>query len=900
MRQPKNQTTKLPKKLMEELGVIDGQKEKERKTKGIRNPADRKTQRKAERVAKKAERRRPRSVRKELKKRIREAAEVENAPEAAQLKAAKRKTTGSGGAALPGPLKSILKKTQQTTNVVVPGRKKKEASSSSESESERSLSPLATASKSRSAVLTAEDAEIAALERKLGIRNKKKKLNEDGDDAFDSLLGTLDGDVEDERTDKKRKRDEAEEWLNQKRKKAKKIGKDSTRQNGRASDEYDVGSDSDGELSVGTDENIGSEDDTESGLFDSDDAEMASDAEANLSPPRRMRENPYVPPKIAGAEKSSEQYIPPALRKVNSSEKDDLSRLRRQAQGLLNRLTEGNLISIVSDVEKLYRAHPRQHVTSVLTSILVDLIADKSSLQDTFLILHAGFITAVHRIIGTDFGATILDRVVERFDSVRRVYGSGSDSATSGEGGARELVNLVSLLAELYNLQMIGSTLIFDLVRLFLSKLTEAHTELLLKIMRSSGPQLRQDDPSALRDIVLLLRQQISTVGEANMSVRTKFMVETINDLKNNKIRTGHGVSAMRSETLIRMKKILGSLHSRKLQSTEPLRVSLEDLRNKDKRGNWWLPAAASGSNKNSRTDGTVPERAELDDSDDNITEGEGGGGIIHAPNLHQLAKEQNMNTDIRRAIFVSIMSATDHRDAQQRLNKLHLKRAQELEIPRVLIHCAGAEKGYNPYYTLIARKLCGDRRLKMAFQFTLWGVFREMGETGDDDDELDHHEENDDHQGSGDEMNIRKIFNLAKLYGTLVSEGILGLGILKTLNLTYLQHKARTFVELLFITIFLSSQRPSSSGDTRDKKGSDNKRDDQAIKRIFMTIKDDNNTNNTMLARGIQYFLQKVVSQSDVIGEEVDRKTVRWGCRIAGGVLKRIIMAEGETESLG
>nr|GFD56933.1 nucleolar MIF4G domain-containing protein 1 [Tanacetum cinerariifolium] len=72
---------------------------------------------------------------------------------------------------------------------------------------------------------------------------------------------------------------------------------------------------------------------------------------------------------------------------------------------------------------------------------------------------------------------------------------------------------------------------------------------------------------------------------------------------------------------------------------------------------------------------------------------------------LAQLAREQRMNTDVRRAIYVSIMSATDFKDAQIRLNKLNLKKAQEVEIPKVIIHCAGAEKTYNPYYTILARK---------------------------------------------------------------------------------------------------------------------------------------------------------------------------------------------------
>jgi hypothetical protein len=55
----------------------------------------------------------------------------------------------------------------------------------------------------------------------------------------------------------------------------------------------------------------------------------------------------------------------------------------------------------------------------------------------------------------------------------------------------------------------------------------------LLTDIADSGPQLRQDDPSALKDIVLLIQPAVAQVGEASLSVRTKFMIDTITDLKN-------------------------------------------------------------------------------------------------------------------------------------------------------------------------------------------------------------------------------------------------------------------------------------------------------------------------------------------------------------------------------
>lgn len=242
-------------------------------------------------------------------------------------------------------------------------------------------------------------------------------------------------------------------------------------------------------------------------------------------------------------------------------------------------------------------------------------------------------------------------------------------------------------------------------------------------------------------------------------------MIETINNLKNNRMKTGVAASAMVSEHTIRMKKTLGSLNTRDIKASEPLRIGLGDIRDTEKRGKWWLVGASyrdrDASQQNDHTRVHLSSQAVRTHEDVERNE----------PNdLPQLAREHRMNTDIRRSIFITIMSASDYRDAHLKLLKLRLKKAQELEIPKVLLHCAGAENAYNPFYTLIARLLCGDKKLKIAFQFSLWDLFKKMG----DGDDGDGNEEED--EGLG----LRAIVNLAKLFGTLIVEGCLSIGILK------------------------------------------------------------------------------------------------------------------------
>jgi nucleolar MIF4G domain-containing protein 1 len=730
--------------------------------------------------------------------------------------------------------------------------------------------------------LDEEDAKIAFLEKKLGIKSKKGLPKSFQDDGLEELLEGLGEGDDDDVDGAKSAKAEGDKWLEEKRKKARKM-KELEEEDEETDEDEDEDGDEESEnekddeslletMSLDGDEypdndegdtsDLGSEENEEPNFDDEDDFGGFDSEDASPKPEleKKLRENPYIAP-AAASETPSAKYIPPSLRKASSSESESLVRLRRQIQGLVNRLTETNLISILGEIEKLYRDNPRQHVTSTLVDLLLTSVCEPSNLPDTLIILPAGFIAAVYKIIGTDFGAQVIQRIVELFEEhythATRVLENGADAAKQ----TKETSNLITLLSELYNFQVIGSNLIYDYIKLFLSTLSELNTELLLKIIRTSGPQLRQDDPSSLKDIVNMLRPAIEKVGEANMSVRTKFMIETINDLKNNKMKTGAVASAVMSEHTIRMKKTLGTLNSRTLKGSEPLRIGLSDIKDSDKKGKWWLVGASWAGNDSSSKEDKGPKDSKYQVASQEDIEVPDAG----TSDLAQLAREQRMNTDIRRAIFITIMSASDFQDAHMRLMKLKLKKVQELEIPKVLIHCASAEASYNPYYTLIANRLCGDRKLKMAFQFTLWDLFKRMGEVADEDDEPDEDDE--------ESLTMRSIVNLAKMFGTLIAEGGLTVSVLKNLSLAYLQPKTKTFVEVLFITVFLQSQK--------QEKG---KRNETAIVNIFLRVKD-----TPSLITGLQYFVKKVVSKTDIAGGKAEKATVKWACEVARRTLESL-----------
>lgn len=361
-------------------------------------------------------------------------------------------------------------------------------------------------------------------------------------------------------------------------------------------------------------------------------------------------------------------------------------------------------------------------------------------------------------------------------------------------------------------------------------------------------------------------------------------MIDTITDLKNNKLKSAVG-SSITSEHMTKMRKILGSLsNNRVIRASEPISISRDDIHNSAKKGKWWLVGASW------REDPLVSARQELSnlpvDTQNAVTEDDSDG----EPDYVNLAKAHRMNTDVRRSIFVAIMSATDYQDAHVRLLKLRLKRAQEYEIPRVLTHCAMEEEAYNPYYTLISRRLCGElgRRIKMSFMYTLWNIFKRMGETGDMDEEDDTGFDDEDEN----QLPMKAVVNLAKMYASMIADGTLNFGVLKILNFAYLQPKTKTFTEILLITVIqLSQKQKGKKGKNKKPEEEEESRDEKALMEIFMRTQE-----TPQVAKGLIFFLRKVVAKTDVVSSK-ELKLVRWGCRVAVDALKAVAKQGGELD---
>ncbi|CAG9862756.1 unnamed protein product [Phyllotreta striolata] len=459
-------------------------------------------------------------------------------------------------------------------------------------------------------------------------------------------------------------------------------------------------------------------------------------------------------------EQSESKYIPPALRnKIKDNEPEDkirqekLNRLRKQLKGLLNKLAESNMHSIASQIEDLYMNNSRNDMNETLTNLIMESLVSEVIAPERLLIEHVVLLTILHANVGTEVGAHFLQSLVKKLDE----HLTGDCEVED-----KTLDNIVRITAQLYNFKLFDAKLIYEVLRKLADGFKEKDVECILHVLRSVGFGLRKDDPLALKNLIIDLQNRANKASdEEKDNSRVKFMLDILLAIKNNNVTKIPNYDVSYSE---HMKKIMKGF-IRKGNYVTMLNISLEDLLKADERGKWWVVGSAwSGKSAESAKSEKVSK-----------TEG-------FSAKLLELARQQRMNTDIRRNIFCIIMSAEDYLDAFEKLLKLGLKNTQEREIINILLHCCLQEKNYNPYYGYVAQKFCDfDRKYQLTIKYSIWDKLKVIG----------------DHSGS-------QLSNLAKLLIHLFIEKGLPISILKIVQFSELDKTTLRFMRQILLGILL------------------------------------------------------------------------------------------------
>lgn len=253
-------------------------------------------------------------------------------------------------------------------------------------------------------------------------------------------------------------------------------------------------------------------------------------------------------------------------------------------------------------------------------------------------------------------------------------------------------------------------------------------------ILRAVGFKLRRDSPIELKECIVNLQsrtnkikqqqqqqQSSSSDNETTTNERLRFMIESINAIKNNDVRRLS--DAFDQDAVEHVRKHVRTMVKDADQTL--LNITYNDLINSDELGRWWIVGSAWNlkETNSGKTNAEVGDNQGGNQSIENKRKENSSrtgtvlGGEQFSEKILKLARQQHMNTDVRRAIFCILVSAEDFTDAFVKLLKLSLKKQQEREIIFIIVHCALNEKSYNPYYTYLLQKFCEyDRRFRVRY----------------------------------------------------------------------------------------------------------------------------------------------------------------------------------------
>lgn len=748
-------------------------------------------------------------------------------------------------------------------------------------EEEEVVYPLAPADR---AALEKDEMDMQYYAKKLKLKGKNKNIR--AKDEFDAIGGLLDGleyfenygkDDEDYgefaiagKQEKASSEDESEDESQQESDEA------SEEESGDESEEHiENPFSSDDELSEGDFEDFDEDD------LDEDEWEQLRELEGGKKSKSSKKENPYV---AAAPADETQAYVPPSLRKkqfeVSSEESAVIAEIRKRVKSSLNKLSDSNITVIITSLNELYDNYPRNYVTDVITKQILEIIAQKSKLLDGFIMNYAAVAFALFRLRGLEAGASFIQTVVEAFLSHYSTQSEALKNIKADEAVnlPKECNNIITLLGYCYNFGFISCRLIYDLIRSFVSSPNELTTELLLRVVAVSGQLIRGDDPSALKDILSELLVNVKDLKE--QSPRLQFLLSTLSDLKNNRLKAS--VVAVDFHPL---KKNIASIVKSAI-SIEPLQVSLDDIKNVDTKGKWWLVGASwkgnmdSAFDQNTDTNKASTEILETISLEDDL--------LDDIPDWDKIAREQRMNTDVRRAIFVSIMSAQDYIDAFEKLEKLNLKNRQLLEIPKVILHCLltdAGQNGYNPYYGLVVSKVCEQHhQLSKSFQFLFWETVKKFEDHADSDSEANMSDE-DDFDGD-EERRLARIASQGKFFGYMLSEGLLKLDTFKHVPIMGgLNNDGIIFIEVILFFMLLSLGKKSEKKAGKDAKG--NKvfqYTDEHLNSII--VNGINIENKSTILKSLKWFITKKLKYKKLlIGKPSEKAYIRDKRRIEWAV---------------
>ncbi|KAI4143174.1 MAG: hypothetical protein LQ341_002990, partial [Variospora aurantia] len=452
--------------------------------------------------------------------------------------------------------------------------------------------------------------------------------------------------------------------------------------------------------------------------------------------------------------RSGGTYIPPArLKALQSQITDKTSKeyqrmaweaLKKSINGLINKVNVSNIKFIVPELftENLVRGR----------GLFCRSIMKAAASSSAFVSIYA----AMAAIINTKLpqvGELLVHRLIVQFKKAFK----RNDKAVC--------LSSTTFIAHLVNQQVVHEILAAQILLLLLNKPTDDGVEIAVGLTREVGQHLEEmSGPIALA----VFDQFRSILHEQDLDKRVQYMIEVLFQVRKDKYKDNPAVK----DELDLVEEEDQITHRASLDDE----IDVQDGLNVFKFDAQWeeheeaykkLKAEILGEAQGSDDE----EYESGESSDDEEAQGE-----------KELEIKDQTNTDLtnlRRTIYLTIMSSLDFEEAVHKLLKVNLPVGQEPELPSMVVECCSQERTYSKFYGLIGERFAKLNRLWTELFETSFAKYYET---------IHRYETN-------------RLRNIARFFGHLLSSDAIGWHVLSIVHLNEEEttSSSRIFIKILF-----------------------------------------------------------------------------------------------------
>ncbi|KZF25087.1 MIF4G-domain-containing protein [Xylona heveae TC161] len=451
--------------------------------------------------------------------------------------------------------------------------------------------------------------------------------------------------------------------------------------------------------------------------------------------------------------RSGGTYIPPArLRALQAQVTDKNSKeyqrmsweaLKKSINGLINKVNVSNIKYIVPELfgENLVRGR----------GLFCRSIMKAQAASLPFTPIYAAMAAIVNTKL-PQVGELLLKRLIVQF---RKAF-KRNDKAVC--------LSSTTFIAHLVNQQVAHEMLAAQILLLLLHKPTDDSVEIAVGLTREVGQHLEEmSGPIALA----VFDQFRSILHEADIDKRVQYMIEVLFQVRKDRYKDNPAVR----EDLDLVEEEDQITHRTGLEDE----IEVQDGLNVFKYDPEWQEHEEAYKSLKAEILGEASGSEDEYTTDDESEEEE---------NQEEKAMEikDQSNTDLvnlRRTIYLTIMSSIDFEECCHKLMKVNLPPGQESELPSMVIECCSQERTYSKFYGLIGERFAKLNRL---WTDLFEASFAQYYET------IHRYETN-------------RLRNIARFFGHLLGSDAIGWHVLSVIHLNEddTTSSSRIFIKILF-----------------------------------------------------------------------------------------------------